>query len=336
MHNRLRSVLRFLLFMAAWLPAAVVAQESTVYCTVVATKLFVVGAANPQTGLHFQHPSADSVWKHAGANNIRAFGAAVHPGSDQRVIYIASGNGLHKSTDAGATWKITTGWNITEVLCVSPDSRDPDRVYIATPYGVFRTTDGCRTWTECNRGLGATFTSQVLASPLADRAVYCVTEDGAYLSRDGADSWERMGLSIGGVRSIAQHPRNPDVLAVGTEDHGIYMSTNGGRWWTRREAGVDHLTFYSVVFDPSTPDTMYAGGYVTGIYKSTDAGESWKRMNTGLRVLSFHALAVDPRNSRRVYAGAYWGGVYRSENGGATWTPLGHEDSLIWTLFIHP
>ena len=39
------------------------AQESTVYVSVVATKLFVVGAPNPQTGLFYQHPSADTVWE---------------------------------------------------------------------------------------------------------------------------------------------------------------------------------------------------------------------------------------------------------------------------------
>jgi len=313
-----------------------VSQESTVYASIVATKLFVVGAANPRTGLHYQHPSADTVWQHTGPNNIRAFGCAVHPGSQQRVLYIAAGNGLHKSTDGGASWKITTGWNITEVQSVSPDPRDPLRVYIGTPYGVYRTTDGCATWKECSNGLGARFVSQVVASSLVDREVYCATEDGAYLSRDGADTWTRMGLTVGGVRTIAQHPRNPQVLAVGTEDHGIYMSTNAGRWWTRREAGVDHLTFYAISFDPNAPDTMYAGGYVTGIYKSIDAGQSWKRMNRGLNVLTFRSLAVDPRNSQRVYAGAYWGGVYRSENGGSDWTPLGPPDSQVWTLFIHP
>jgi len=119
--------------------------ESTVYVSVVATKLFVVGAANPQTGIHFQHPSADTVWQHTGPVNIRAFGVAIQPGSDRKILYIASGNGVHKSTDGGATWKITTGWNITEVLSVSPDPFDPERMYCTTPYGVFRTTDDCRT-----------------------------------------------------------------------------------------------------------------------------------------------------------------------------------------------
>ena len=312
------------------------AQESTVYASVVATKLFVVGAANPQTGIHFQHPSADTVWQHTGPVNIRAFGVAVGPGADQKTLYIASGNGVHKSTDGGTTWKITTGWNITEVLGISPDPFDPDRVYIATPYGVYRTTDGCRTWQECNRGLTTLFVSQVLASPLVRGQVVCATEGGAYMSTDGATSWKRMGLSVGGIRTVVQHPRNASIFAAGTEDHGLFMSTDGGRVWTRREAGIDHQTFYAIAFDPSSPDTMYAGGYVTGVYRSMDGGVTWKRMNDGLSVLSFKSLAVDPRDSRRVYAGAYWGGVFVTGDRGGHWKSIGPPDSQVWTISIHP
>lgn len=310
--------------------------ESTVYVSVVATKLFVVGAANPRTGIHFQHPSADTVWQHTGAVNIRAFGVAVQPGTDRKVLYIASGNGVHKSTDGGATWKITTGWNITEVQCVSPDPFDPGRVYCGTPYGVFRSTDGCRTWQEASAGLGSRFISQVTASPLVKGQVYCATESGAYISTDGATTWKRMGLSVGGVRTLVQHPRNAAVFAAGTEDHGLYMSTDGGNVWTRREAGIDHLTFYAIAFDPTAPDTMYASGYVTGVYRSVDGGTTWKRVNDGLSVLSFKCLAVDPRDSRRVYAGAYWGGVYVTEDRGGHWRSIGPPDSQVWTISIQP
>jgi hypothetical protein len=320
----------------AWSAAHLFAQESTVYFSVVATKLFVVGAANPRTGVHLQHPSADTAWTHIGPNNIRAFGVAVHPGTGQQVIYIASGNGLHKSTDGGKTWRITTGWNITEVLGVCPDPRDVKRVYLACAYGVFRSTDGCASWTECNTGLGSTFTSCVLVDTAHPGTLYCASEDGAYRSTNGGTSWSRMGLSVAGVRTIAQSPSDPDFLIVGTENNGIYASVNGGKWWNKCEAGIDHTTFYTIAFDPQNASIIYAAGYVTGVYKSTDRGASWKRMNTGLDVLTFHSLAVDPRNSARVYAGAYWGGIFRSDDAAATWRRTGVEDSQVWTVVIHP
>jgi len=324
-----------LLFLLATM-SPVQGQESTVYAVVTATKLFVVGAANPSTGLFFQHPSEDSVWHHSGPNNYRAFGFAQGARSKGRVLYVAAGNGVHKSTDAGAHWKNTTGWGITEVLSVCPDSEDSNIVYCATPYGVMKSADGCHSWMPVNKGLNALFTCSVIVDRSDHNTVYCATEDGAYVSNDGAATWRRLGLSVSNTRVISQHPVRPEILAVGTENDGIYISTNGGRWWTKSEAGVDHQTFYAIVFDPTNPDVMYAGGYVTGVYKSTDGGKSWKRMNNGLSVLNIHSLAVDPRNSRRVYAGAYWGGVFRSDDAGGSWHWVGLPDSQVWSIVIQP
>ncbi len=312
------------------------AQESTVYLSVVAKKSFTVGSANAGTGLYRQQPSGDTIWTQLGPNNIRAFGVAVHPGTSQQVLYIAAGNGVHKSTDAGKTWRITTGWRITEVQCVAPDPRDLNGVYLACAYGIFRSTDGCASWKECNTGLASTFSTCVIVDHARPGVIYCATEGGAYISTDKGDSWSRMGLSVDGIRTIAQHPGDANVLFAGTENHGIYRSTNGGIWWNKCEAGIDHPTFYSIAFDPQNPSTLYASGYVTGVYKSTNGGDSWSRKNTGLGVLTFHSLAVDPRNSARVYAAAYWGGVYRTDDAGETWRRVGLGDSQVWTVVIHP
>jgi photosystem II stability/assembly factor-like uncharacterized protein len=309
-------------------------QESTVYIAVVATRLFVVGAANPKTGIYFQQPSRDTVWQHTGPNNFRAFGVAVHRPSGGRVLYIAAGNGLHKSTDGGATWRITTDWRVTEVLWVSPDQRDLNRVYIATAYGIYKTEDGCKTWTQVNRGLVSTFTPCVIVDHADSRTLYCATEEGGYRSDDGAETWKRMGLSVDGVRVIAQHPTNRSVLIAGTEGNGIYSTQNGGTWWTKSEAGIDHTTFYTFAFNPINPDVVYAGGYVTGVYKSVDGGNSWKRVNNGLTSLNIHSLAVDPADGERVFAAAYWGGVFRTDNGGASWRNVGHSDSQVWTVLV--
>jgi photosystem II stability/assembly factor-like uncharacterized protein len=312
------------------------AQESTVYATVVATKNFVVGAANPQTGLFFQHPSQDTLWDHAGPTNIRAFGCAAHPGTDGRVLYIASGNGLHRSGDGGRTWRVTTSWQVTEVLWVAPDPRDTAVVYIGTPYGIFATRDGCLTWSAASQGLRSQFVRCVIVDRVDSRRLYCATEDGAYTSADAGATWTRMTLSVGGVTTIAQHPRDPMILAAGTEQYGIYMTRNGGRWWDRMESGVDHQTFYVIAFDPTAPDVVYAAGYVTGVYKSTDGGLRWRRMNAGLSDLTFHTLAVDPRNGQRVYAGAHGGGLFRTDDGGEHWRFVGRPLAQVWHIDIRP
>jgi photosystem II stability/assembly factor-like uncharacterized protein len=326
--------LKFLMLclVPAW--TGLLAQNSTVYVSVVATKLFVVGAANPETGIFFQRPGDDTAWQHTGAVNIRAFGLAVPASGKGRTIYIASGNGVHRTTDGGSTWKITTDWRITEVLWVEPDPRAPATVYCATAYGVFKSTDGCDSWREMNGGLASLFTTCVRPDVAVPGRVYCTTEDGLYQSDDGAAQWRRSALSVPGVRIVAQNPADPAQLVAGTESYGIYVSRNAGATWARSEAGIDHETFYTVAFDPVNPATVYAGGYVTGVYKSTDGARSWKRMNDGLSVLTIHGIAVDPADNKRVYAASLWGGVYRTDNGGLTWRNAGLFGSEIWNVVI--
>lgn len=310
------------------------AQESTVYVAVTSVRLFVVGAANPPTGLFYQRPGDDTTWHHLGARNIRAFGLAVHAPARGQLIYIAAGNGAQRSTDGGQNWKITTGWEITEVLWASIDPRDAQTVYISTAYGIYKTSDGGATWQQRNRGLIAPFSSCVIVDPVNSNVVYCVTEGGVFGSQDGAQNWQRLGLNVTNIRVIAQHPRDPQILVAGTENNGIYISRDGGKIWAKSEIGVEHNTFYAIAFDPNNSETMYAGGYVTGVYKTTTGGKNWVRYHEGLTNLNIHALAVDPNNGNRVYAGTMWSGVFRSENGGVTWRQAGLSGAQVWGMSI--
>ncbi len=131
--------------------SAGMAQQSTVYVSVLINKQFITGAANPQTGFFLQRPAEDTVWHHAGPVNTRNFCVAPGPGSKGRVLYLATGPGVLKSTDGGAHWRTVTDWRITEVMWVAPDPVDSSTVYCATAYGIYRTTDGSRTWHEMNR-----------------------------------------------------------------------------------------------------------------------------------------------------------------------------------------
>jgi photosystem II stability/assembly factor-like uncharacterized protein len=116
----------------------------------------------------------------------------------------------------------------------------------------------------------------------------------------------------------------------------MYTTTDGGRIWTKFEAGLDHPTFYTIAFDPGEPRTMYAAGYATGVYKSTDGGYSWKRNSKGLDVENIRSIAVDPADNKRVYAGTLGNGVYRSDNAGETWRWVGLQGSQVGRIVIEP
>ncbi len=315
--------------------AGLFGQQSTVYVSVLSTKLFVVGAANPETGLYYKK-TGDTSWHHAGAKNIRAFGLAVHVPSKGSLLCIASGNGVHRSTDGGATWRISTGWEITEVLSVEIDRSDPTFMLCTTPYGVYRTLDGGASWKECSNGIKEKFASAVVIDHQNSDILYCATEGGVYRSENRGDTWQRTGLGVGGVRVVVQNPKDPNTLVAGTDDHGIYITRNGGKYWEKTEAGLDHLTFYAITYDPTNPQVLYAGGYVTGVYKSTDGGLSWTRKNEGLSNLNIHALAVDPTNGNRVFVGTQWSGIFQSDNAGSTWYNIGLNGSQVWTISVQP
>jgi photosystem II stability/assembly factor-like uncharacterized protein len=311
--------------------------QSTVYASVVSTKLFIVGAANANTGLHFQKTEDDTTWKHTGASRIRAFGVDVDATSKGKTLYIASGNGLHKTTDGGSTWRITTGWQITEVMHVAPDQRNSDVVYIATAYGIYKTTDGCATWKEMNDGLGSpAFTPSVIVDHSNPSRLFCVSENGLFVSNDAAGSWTLTGFHGRNVRCVAQHPTDPNTMLLGTEDNGIYLTRNGAKSWTKSEAGLDHRTFYAIAYDPIHPEIIYAGGYVSGVYKSVDGGVSWARKSAGVEYQTVRSIALDPTNPNRVYVGTIFKGIYRTENGGETWKTAGLSGSQVYRIVIQP
>ena len=311
-------------------------QESTVYATVHSTKAYVVGGNNAPTGLYYQIPSGDTVWKHTGSVNVRSCALAIAPGSKRQLLFMAGGNGVHVTTDGGNSWKITTGWEITEVLSIVIDPANWKRILCTTPYGIFRSDNGGIQWKACNAGLTSKFVSSLIIDNSNPELLYCSTEDGVFSSIDNAETWKKTALAVKGIRCIAQHPTNPEIIAVGTEDDGIYLSSNGGKNWNKCENGFENATFYTVIFDMKNPLVMYAGGFETGVYKSKDGGKTWHRSQEGLGSLNIHGIAVDPANTNRIYAGTLGQGIFRSEDSGNTWKYAGLAGSQVWSINIEP
>ncbi|MEE9170836.1 MAG: hypothetical protein V3U73_13840, partial [bacterium] len=137
-------------------------NNPTLYVVTRSTQKFRIGGRdNPTVGL-FTTADRGKSWQHWGWHYTKCFSVAIEPGSDGNVLYLACGNGVQKSTDAGNNWVITTGWEMTECLKVAIDPANPQTVYAATAYGIFRSDDGGKTWQEKNDGFESTFTSSVI------------------------------------------------------------------------------------------------------------------------------------------------------------------------------
>ncbi|MDW7680923.1 MAG: hypothetical protein SCK70_10185 [bacterium] len=313
------------------------AKEPTLYVSTLATGHYHTGMAVPLSALFYRAVSADSGWEYMGRPNNRIFNFDFHRASQGKYIALATHTGVHQSFDYGKTWKVTTGWRITEVNNVAFDPDNPDILYCSSPYGFYKSIDAGKTWNKHIYGLNsinAQFVSSFIIDHSNPAVIYSATEDGVYKSVDAGASWEKLGLRIKGVRTIVQHPIDRLSFIVGTEDNGLYFTHDGGRVWERRETGILSSTFYSVAFDPTNADIIYTAGFQTGVYKSIDGGKKWSQSFHGLGILDIRTIAVDPSNSDRIFAGTIGKGLYKSVDGGQTWQYIGLEGGYISSIKI--
>jgi photosystem II stability/assembly factor-like uncharacterized protein len=261
---------------------------------------------------------------------------AVAP-SDSNIIYAGSGEGLqrpdlsvgdgiYKSTDAGATWTHLGLRDGQQIPQIAVDPRDPNRILVAVaghPYGpntergIFRSTDG-----------GGTF----------DRVLF-------------------KDENVGGA-DVLIDPRNPDIAyaalwearqgpwenaAWNGSGGGIFKSTDNGKTWRQLSSGLpDGIIQANLAIAPSATNRVFASIALSGglvIYRSDDGGEKWVKITTDARPAGrigggdLAVLRVDPKNPEVVYSASVV--AWKSVDGGKTWrafrgAPGGDDYQNVW------
>ncbi len=301
-----------------------------IYAGVLQTRSYIVGHANDPSGLYLYQ--SDSSWKHFGWNNVRLFGIAIDP-QDGDHIFLACGNGVMRSTNAGKTWKITTDWRVTEVLDIAIDPTQRDNIYAATAYGVWHSSDSGETWQESNNGITQTFTQTIQVDKQIPYRVICGGEGGLYLSSNGGKQWQHIGPDSIAVRDIHQNRQTPDHWLIGTEENGLYISQDNGLSWSPCPGVVNAQTLYAVTSHPQNPLIIAAAGFQTGVCISNDGGESWNQYTSGLPIPDIHALQFEPTGNR-LWAGSVGAGVFYSDNLGKKWIFAGLDGAEVWDMII--
>jgi len=332
--KRFTGSLLFILVLIVWCAAPASAKKKTLYVVTRSTKAFRLGSQDyPSVGL-FSTTNDGKTWKHYGWDYTKCFSISTNRSAGKHVLYLSCGNGVQKSVDGGKTWAITSGAAMTECLKTAIDPRQPETVYAATAYGIFKTSDAGKKWQEKNLGLTSTFTPTVFLDHDQSGALYCATESGIHRSDNGVDLWEPIGLIGLGIRTLIQHPSQHDIFIAGSENDGVFVSSDHGRTWVQKSAGLTHTTIYALAVAPDNAQVIYAGTFRGGIFKTEDAGATWSPSNQDLTNLDIHALAIDPENSNKVYAGTLNDGIWLSENAGKSWRFIGLETSQVWDMLF--
>jgi photosystem II stability/assembly factor-like uncharacterized protein len=120
------------------------------------------------------------------------------------------------------------------------------------------------------------------------------------------------------INAIFVDPAAPSHVIIGTYQHGLYKSTDGGASWNAVAPSAATAIVNCIVDDGGSPDTIYACAEPLGVLKSTDGGDTWSTMTSGLSSLEVTALAVD-KAAGSLFALTRTAGVFRSDDKAQTW-----------------
>ena len=273
------------------------------------------------------------------SENTSSVGDVAVAASNPNVVYVGSGegiqrpdlsigNGLYKSTDAGATWKNMGLFDAQQIGGISIDPYNENRIFVAAlghPYGpnkergVYRSLDGGKT---------------------LEQVLYIDENTGAV--QVGIDP-NNTNIVFATIWSARQGPWENG--AWNGEASGLYKSMDGGNTWKKMTKGLpttkqDGLGRIGFTIAPSNSKRMYAtvdAEKKGGIYRSDDAGESWYLLTSDGRLwgrgADFAEVKADPKNENIVYSANIV--MWKSVDGGKNWkgikgAPGGDDYHRIW------
>jgi len=271
--------------------------------------------------------------------STQSIGAIAIAPSDPNIIYVSSGEGLHrpdlsvgngiyKSTDAGKTWTHLGLVDGQQIPALAVDPRDPNRVFAAVlghPYGpseargIYRSTDGGQNWQRVISKDENTGGSDVEIDPSNPEVVY-------------ASMWE-----------VREGPWE-DGNEFNGPGGGLFKSTDGGSTWHALSNGLPKdLSQIYVAIAPSDSHRLYAtlaaASGKLSVYRSDDAGDSWSQITNDPRPAGrigggdLPIPKVDPKNPDLLYVVSTV--TMRSTDGGKTWSgfrgaPGGDDYQNLW------
>src|SRR5580765_76870 len=298
-------------------------------------KTFYMGVAS---GGLFRTTDSGATWTPVadGKIPVGSMGSIAVADSDPNIIYVGTGSdgvrsnvstgrGVHKTTDAGATWKFVGLYDAGQIGAVRIHPTDPDIVWVSAmgdafksnaERGIFKTIDGGKNWKKVLYVSDKAGAMDVELQPGHPDVVY---------------AW------------MSHLERKPWTIISGSREGGFYKSTNGGESFVKVTTGLptDLIGKANLAVTAAKPDRVYALIEAlpgAGFYRSDDSGQTWTLINPQASLLQrpfyYTTLGADPTNADVVYTGAE--GFWKSVDGGKTFTTLRTPHGDNHDIWISP
>jgi photosystem II stability/assembly factor-like uncharacterized protein len=212
---------------------------------------------------------------------------------------------------------------------IAVDEKNPSTFYVGFAVsGIAKTVNNGTTFTQVFDTYGSASIADIALAPSNPDIVYVATGeannrqttsygDGMYKSIDAGKTFTKIGLDNSqSLGRVLVHPRDPNTVWVavgghlygGNPDRGVFMTTDGGKTWTKTLYVDEYTSATEIVIDPSNPLNLWAamyqrmrtawgfngGGPGSGIYNSLDGGKTWKKVTApGLPRGTLGRVALD-------------------------------------------
>lgn len=220
--------------------------------------------------------------------------------------------GISRSSDDGGTWeKVNT--NLPD-LRIYELVADGATVYAATGGGgMYALTEPGNAWVPRNAGM---LEMNVRAIHPMGTSVFTATMGRGIMAASAADldNWSEYN-SGNPAPEVLRLAQVGEVLLAGTDDFGVYRSSDAGMSWIPASSGLTNGDIYSF-FSHGT--AVFAGTNSHGLFFSSDAGDTWTQRGASISnevVYGITALGT------KLFVATLKRGVLSSSDEGENWTP---------------
>ena len=150
------------------------------------------------------------------------------------------------------------------------------------------------------------------------------------------------------IFTIAESPKDPNVIWVGTDDGNVQLTQDAGKTWTNLAKNVPGLpknawvtTVEASPYDAATAfatfDDHTTGDMKTYVYETKDFGQTWVSLGSDALSGYAHVVRQDPVNPSLLFVGTEFG-LFLSVDGGKEWARFSGRlpKAAVRDVAIHP
>jgi len=252
--------------------------------------------------------------------------------------------GVFLSTNNGANWtKVDVGFSGNEKENIIGFAASGSNTYALSMEGVYLFNDNNNSWTEYAFYKNSNIVLLANSMTVIGSSIIVGDLNIIWRSTDFGNTWTN-NIQLPTKSPIYSFLVDGTYIYAGTQNGGIFLSTDNGMSWTQMNSGFE--TRNSVLALAVSPNgsggtNIFAGTWA-GVFRSTDNGTNWTQCNNGIagtEVLSI-GITRNVQGDEKIYAGTYGGGVFLSTSNGIDYTQINNgfaftnSPMLVYSLAV--